>query len=88
MQAPKELILSVLEDVSRGFSTSGYPTRRQEVLNASRPIYLKASPLSLAPLTAVVFLVAGLLALQYPDRLDGLLAFWLFGFWLPGFRFG
>ena len=36
MQARKELTLSVLEDVSRGLSTSGYPTRRLEVLKAPR----------------------------------------------------
>ena len=38
MQAPKELTLSVLEDVSRGLSTRG-PTRRLEVLKAPRRIY-------------------------------------------------
>ena len=40
MQARKELTLSVLEDVSRGLSTSGLPTRRLEVLKAPRRIYV------------------------------------------------
>ena len=39
VQARKELTLSVLEDVSRGLSTSGRPTRRLEVLKAPRRIY-------------------------------------------------
>ena len=40
VQALKELTLSVLEDVSRGLSTSGHPTRRLEVLKAPRRIYV------------------------------------------------
>ena len=39
VQARKDLTLSVLEDVSRGLSTSGHPTRRLEVLKAPRRIY-------------------------------------------------
>ena len=38
MQAPKELTLSVLEDVSRR-KFDGHPTRRLEVLKAPRRIY-------------------------------------------------
>ena len=39
VQAPKELTLLVLEDVSRANSTSRYSTRRLEVLSAPRWIY-------------------------------------------------
>ena len=39
VQASKELTLSVLEDVSRGLSTNGCPTRRLEALKAPRRIY-------------------------------------------------
>ena len=39
VQAPKELTLSVLKDVSRRISRNGLPTRRQEVLKAPRRIY-------------------------------------------------
>ena len=40
MQAPKEVTLSVLEDVSRANSMSELPTRPLEVLNAPRRIYV------------------------------------------------
>ena len=40
MQASKGVTLLALEDVSRSFSTSGRPTRGQEVLNAPRRIYV------------------------------------------------
>jgi hypothetical protein len=38
-------------------------------------IYLKASPLPPAPLAVAGFMVAGLAAWQYSDRLAGLLGF-------------
>ena len=43
--------------------------------------YLKASLSPPAPLTVAGLLVVGLLALQYSDRLDGLLVCWIFAAW-------
>ena len=43
VQSPKELTLSVLEDVSRGLSTSGYPTRWQEVQGTAADLQATAS---------------------------------------------
>ena len=39
VQAPRELFLLVLEDVRRGFSTSGASTPRLEALSAPRRTY-------------------------------------------------
>ena len=45
------------------------------VQSSSPQIYLKASPLPPAPLAVAGFMVAGLAAWQYSDRLAGLMGF-------------
>ena len=87
VQAPKELTVSVLEDLSRENSTSGLPTRRPEVLNAPRRIYrlppLPPTPSTLLPLfTKMEFKKQ--IARSY---LVGWLAGWLLG-WLSGWLTG
>ena len=85
VQARKELTLSVLEDVSRGLSTSGHPTRRLEVLKAPRRIY-RLPPL---PPTPSTWILAGWLAGWLTGWLTGWLAVWLAGLagWLAGLAF-
>ena len=43
VQAPKELTLSVLEDVSRRIERNGLPTRRQEVQGTAADLQATAS---------------------------------------------